>query len=247
MRRGIRREYKIKSFSCLEQFLCLAFAQLTSRELRISSLPRGQSDKLYHMGIRSGFRAARWRMQRGARLAHHAASRSADRDGRKLYVDEPSASISKDGLRSRRDDHRSVLVGFVGSVSHDKAAVKLHTLLDLRAYPAFIHISDGRCTRSHPRPVARSRALLCDGPRYLDFERLFIARAGSLLSVAVQPEGSTSLFASGDRSTGHLRSDGFLTGFYSSQDFETPAPDSIQRSKTGKRLYFLTNNSCCQP
>ena len=48
-------EHKIKSFSCLEQFLCLAFAQLTYREsLRdIEACLRAQSDKLYHMGIRS--------------------------------------------------------------------------------------------------------------------------------------------------------------------------------------------------
>lgn len=86
-------EHKIKSFTCLEQFLCLAFAQLTYREsLRdIEACLRAQSEKLYHMGVRSRISRSTladanesrdWRIYAGfaQRLIAMA---------RKLYIDEP--------------------------------------------------------------------------------------------------------------------------------------------------------------
>ena len=59
-----RGAFKVKSFSCLDQFLCMAFAQLTYREsLRdIEACLRAQSSKLYHLGIRRRWLAIRWPM-----------------------------------------------------------------------------------------------------------------------------------------------------------------------------------------
>ena len=68
-----RGEHKVKRFSCLDQYLCMAFAQLTYREsLRdIEACLRAQSAKLYHMGIRGrGVAQHAGRCQRSARLAH---------------------------------------------------------------------------------------------------------------------------------------------------------------------------------
>lgn len=148
-------ERKVKSFSCLDQFLCMAFAQLTFREsLRdIEACLRAQRSKLYHLGIRSTV------------ARHTLANANAVRDwricadfaqgliaiARPLYVDEPfGVDLKESGyaLDTTTID-RCLSVFSWAPFRLTKAAVKLRTLLDLRSnIPAFIHISEARCTRS---------------------------------------------------------------------------------------------------
>ena len=143
--------FNVRTFTCLDQFLCMAFAQLTYREsLRdVEACLRAQPSKLYHLGLRG-------HVSRSA-----LADANESRDWR-IYCDFAQALIriarrlySKDSLGI----DLSETVYALDSTTIDlclslfpwarfrttKAAVKLHTLLDLRGgIPSFIHISDGR-------------------------------------------------------------------------------------------------------
>jgi hypothetical protein len=146
-----RGEYKVRGFSCLDQFLCLAFAQLTSREsLRdIETCLRAMQPKLYHLGIRG--RVARstladanetrdWRIYGGfAQLLIHRA--------RVLYGDEPFAvELAQTAYAFDATTIDLCLALFPWArFRRTKAAVKLHTLLDLRGNtPTFVAITDGK-------------------------------------------------------------------------------------------------------
>ena len=147
-----RGDHKVQGFSCLDQFLAMAFAQLTAREsLRdIEVNLRAQSARLYHMGFRcktisrntlSNANATRpWQMY--ADLAQHLIGIA-----RPLYVEEPLA-VDLDATVYAFD---STTIDLCLSVypwapfRSTKAAIKLHTLLDLHgAIPTFIHITDGK-------------------------------------------------------------------------------------------------------
>ena len=131
-----------------------------------------------------------------------------------------------------------------------KAAVKLRTLLDLRSnIPTFIYISDGKMhdVRVLDQLIPEAGAFYVMDRGYLDFERLFrLHSAGSFFVT----RGKSNLKAQRrysrpvDRSTGLICDQTVvLTGFYSSQDFETPLRRiRFNDPKTGKRLVFLTNN-----
>src|SRR3989344_6035636 len=142
---------KVKRFTCLDQYLCMAFAQLTYREsLRdIEACLRAQASKLYHLGIRS-------QVSRNT-LANANATRDwriycefaqgLIRTARGLYVDEPPRADPKEHL----DWLHAPTIDLCLSVfpwapfRSTKAAIKLHTLLDLRGnIPSFIFISDGK-------------------------------------------------------------------------------------------------------
>ena len=250
-------EHKVKSFSCLEQFLCLAFAQLTYREsLRgdIESCLRELSDKLYHMGIRS--RISRnmladanevrdWRIY--AVFAQRLITMA-----RKLYINEPfSVDLNETVYALDATTIDLCLTVFPWAPFRTtKAAVKLHTLLDLRSnIPTFIHISDGKMhdVRVLDQLIPEAGAFYVMDRGYLDFERLFrLHSAGSFFvtrgksNLKAQRRHSRPL----DRSTGLICDQTVvLTGFYSSQDFETPLHRiRFNDPKTGKRLVFLTNN-----
>ncbi len=249
-------EHKVKSFSCLEQFLCLAFAQLTYREsLRdIEACLRAQSDKLYHMGIRSRISRSTladanevrdWRIY--AAFAQRLITMA-----RKLYIDE-SFGVDLNETVYALDATTIDLCLSVFSWAPfrtTKAAVKLHTLLDLRGnIPAFIHISDGKMhdvnVLDQLLPEAGTFYLMDRG--YLDFERLFRLHCAGSFFVT---RGKSNLKAQRrysrpvDRSTGLICDQTiFLTGFYSSQNFETPLRRiRLNDPKTGKRFVFLTNN-----
>jgi hypothetical protein len=149
--RRYRGDYKIKSFSCYDQFLCLAFAQMTFREsLRdIESCLRAMQNRLYHMGFRG-------RISRNT-LAHANETRDwriyADfariliAQARPLYVDE-DLGLELDNTVYAFDSTTIdlCLSLFPWAVFRKKkGAIKLHTLLDLRgSIPSFIHISNGK-------------------------------------------------------------------------------------------------------
>jgi hypothetical protein len=249
-------EHKVKSFSCLEQFLCLAFAQLTYREsLRdIEACLRAQSDKLYHMGIRSRISRSTladanevrdWRIY--AAFAQRLITMA-----RKLYIDEPFGVDLNETVYALDATTIDLCLSVFSWAPFrtTKAAVKLHTLLDLRGnIPAFIHISDGKMhdvnVLDQLLPEAGAFYVMDRG--YLDFERLFrLHSAGSFFVT----RGKSNLKAQRrysrpvDRSTGLICDQTVvLTGFYSSQNFETPLRRiRFNDPKTGKRLVFLTNN-----
>jgi hypothetical protein len=249
-------EHKIKSFSCLEQFLCLAFAQLTYREsLRdIEACLRAQREKLYHMGIRS--RISRSTLAdanevRDWRIYADFAQRLIGM-ARKLYIDEPFGVDLQETVYALDTTTIDLCLSVFSwaPFRSTKAAVKLHTLLDLRGnIPAFIHVSDGKMhevnilDQLQPEPGA----FYVMDRGFLDFDRLFrFHEAGSFFVT----RGKSNLRAQRryshpvDRSTGLICDQTIvLTGFYSLKGFETPLRRiRFNDPKTGKRLVFLTNN-----
>ena len=249
-------EHKVKRFSCLDQYLCLAFAQLTWREsLRdIEACLRVQSSKLYHLGFRSSIarntlanaNAVRdWRIY--ADFAQHLIGIA-----RRLYADDP-LSLDLDDTVYALD---STTIDLCFSVfpwapfRSTKAAVKLHTLLDLRGnIPSFIFISDGKMHDVNilDQLLPEAGAFYVVDRGYVDFERLarlddagsfFITRAKSNLKARRRYSRPV------DRSTGLVCDQTvFLTGFYSRQGFNRPLRRiKFNDPQTGKRLVFLTNN-----
>jgi hypothetical protein len=247
---------KVKSFSCLDQYLSMAFAQLTYREsLRdIEACLRAQAGKLYHMGIKS--RVSRstladanesrdWRI-----YADFAQSLIAI--ARRLYTAEPFGVDLKDTVYALDASTIDLCLSVFAwaPFRSTKAAIKLHTLLDLRGnIPSFLHISDGKLHDVNvldlllPEPGA----FYIMDRGYLDFERLyrlheaksfFVTRAKSNLKA--QRRYSHPV----DRSTGLICDQTIaLTGFYSRQDFDTLLRRvRFKDPTTGKRLVFLTNN-----
>jgi len=248
--------HRIKRFSCLDQYLCLAFAQLTWREsLRdIEACLRAQSFKLYHLGFRStvarntlaNANAVRdWRIY--ADFAQHLIVIA-----RRLYADDPLA-LELDETVYALD---STTIDLCLSVfpwapfRSTKAAVKLHTLLDLRGnIPSFIFISDGKMHDVNilDQLLPEAGAFYVMDRGYLDFERLarlddagsfFVTRAKSNLKARRRYSRPV------DRSTGLVCDQTvLLTGFYSRQGFNRPLRRiKFNDPQTGKRLVFLTNN-----
>ncbi len=246
----------IKHFTCQDQFCCMAFAQLTYREsLRdIEACLKAQSNKLYHMGIRS--KVARSTLadaneNRDWRIYADFAQ-SLIQTARRLYADE-DLGLDLDNTVYALDATTIDLCLSVFPWAHfrqTKAAVKLHTLLDLRGnVPSFIHISDGKLHDVNvldmllPEPGA----FYVMDRGYLDFERLYQLDLASAFFV-IRAKSNLQfrrLYSSPiDKSTG-LRCDQtiLLTGFYTAQHY----PDKIRRIKfydaeTNKWFVFLTNN-----
>jgi len=248
--------HKIKTFSCLDQYLCMAFAQLTYREsLRdIEACLRAQQSKLYHMGINSWVSRSTladanecrdWRI-----YADFAQSLIAI--ARHLYAEEPFGVDLKDTVYALDASTIDLCLSVFpwAPFRSTKAAIKLHTLLDLRGnIPSFLHISDGKLHDVNvldlllPEPGA----FYIMDRGYIDFDRLyqlheaksfFVTRAKSNLKA--QRRYSHPV----DRSTGLICDQTIvLTGFYSKQDFDTPLRRvRFKDPTTGKRLVFLTNN-----
>ncbi len=259
LRRCIQRyqgDYRVRAFTCMEQFLCMAFAQLTFREsLRdIEACLRAQSNKLYHMGIRAAVSRstlADANERRDWRIYADFAQ-ALIRIARPLYADE-DLGLDLDNTVYALDATTIDLCLSVFPWAHfrsTKAAVKLHTLLDLRGnIPTFIHISDGKLHDVNMLDILipESGAFYVMDRGYVDFGRLhtltlalafFVTRAKSNLQCRRLYSRPV------DKSTG-LRCDQtiVLTGFYPRKDY----PEKLRRIKyhdaeTGKTFVFLTNN-----
>ena len=246
---------RIRDFSCANQLRCLAFAQLAYREsLRdIETCLRAQSAKLYHLGIRGTVarstladanEARNWRIY--AEFAQHLI-----RIARRLYLDEPFGVDLKEtvyALDSTTIDLCLTLFPWAPFRS-TKAAIKLHTLIDLRGnIPSFIHISDGKLhdvnVLDELLPEAGAFYIMDRG--YLDFERLhklhlsgafFVTRAKSNLKAKRRYSRAV------DRSTGLICDQTImLSGFYSKEDYPGPLRRIRFKTNEGKTLVFLTNN-----
>ena len=258
-----RGDYKVQGFSCLDQFLAMAFAQLTAREsLRdIEVNLRAQSARLYHMGFRcktisrntlSNANATRpWQMY--ADLAQHLIGIA-----RPLYVEEPLA-VDLDATVYAFD---STTIDLCLSVypwapfRSTKAAIKLHTLLDLHgAIPTFIHITDGKTHDVNilDNLIIEPGAYYLLDRGYLDFGRLFAihqAQAFFVTRAKSNTKFKRRYSQPVDRVNTNVLCDqtGVLTVFYSSKDY----PATLRRvvvkdEETGKRLTFLTNNFALKP
>jgi hypothetical protein len=248
-------DYRIRTLSCAEQFRILAFAQLTYREsLRdIEACLSAQSHKLYRMGIRelvSRSTLADANANRDWRIYAEFAQRLINQ-ARKLYANEDlglDLTTTVYALDSTTID-LCLSVFSWANFRTTKAAVKLHTLLDLRgSIPSFIHISDGKMHDVNALDLLMPElgAIYVMDRGYIDFARLyalhvsgafFVTRAKSNLDAHRQYSAST------DRSTGILCDQTIaLDGFYTQKDYPQPLRRiRFKDPETGKTLAFLTN------
>ena len=249
-------ERKVQSFSCLDQFLCMAFAQLTFREsLRdIEACLRAYPTKLYHLGLRSAVarntlanaNAVRdWRI-----YADFAQSLIAI--ARPLYVDEPFGVELKDTVYALDATTIDLCLSVFpwAPFQRSKAAIRLHTLLDLRGnIPTFIHISDGRTGEVTvlDQLVPEAGAFYVMDRGFLDFRRLYrLHQAGSFFvtrsrsNTKVQRRYSRPV----DRSTGLICDQTvFLTGKFTPDYYLAPLRRIRYKDpQTETTLTFLTNN-----
>jgi len=248
--------YKVKHFSCWNQFLCMAFAQLTYREsLRdIEACLRSAQRKLYHMGFRGN-------VSRNT-LAHANQIRDwriyADfaqiliAQARRLYAND-SFGVELDqtayALDSTTIDLCLSLFPWAKFRVH-KGAVKLHTLLDLRgSIPSLVIITHGKVHDVNilDQLIFEPGAFYIVDRGYLDFDRLYAIHQASAFFVTRAKSNFRfrRLYSRPvDKSTG-IQSDQIvvLEGFYSHKAY----PDRLRRIRyfdtdQNKRFVFLTNN-----
>jgi len=249
-------DYRVKNFTCRDQFLCMAFAQLTYREsLRdIETCLRAMQPKLYHAGIR-------------AKVSRSTLADANEKRDWRIYADFTQVLI-RIARRLYAGDNFGVALEQTAyafdSTTIDlclslfpwaqfrkrKSAVKLHTLIDLRGnIPCFISITSGKTTDNMilDELVLEPGAFYIMDRGYIDFARLrrfdtnaayFVVRSRNKLTHRRRSSRSV------DKSPG-LRSDQMivLTGPLTSQRY----PARLRRvsyfdAGMGKRLVFLTNN-----
>ncbi len=246
----------VKHFSCSDQFLSMAFAQLTYREsLRdMEACMRAHSAKLYHMGIRSRISRSTladanesrdWRIY--AEFAQSLIERA-----RPLYANDPLELDLQNTVYALDSTLIELCLSMFPWAHYQSkhAALKLHTLMDLRGnIPSFLYISDGKLhdVKVLDQLLPEPGAFYVMDRGYIDYTRLyrfhqgrafFVVRARSNLQARRRYSHPV------DRSTG-LRSDHTvrLTGQFSHQDFPEPLRRvSIKDLSTGKSLVLLTNH-----
>ena len=251
-----RGNHWVRSFSCWDQFLCMAFAQLSYREsLRdIVLCLRAMQSKLYHMGIR------------GKVSRSTLADANESRDWR-IYADFAQVLIQMARDLYLEDDFGVELDETVyaldastidlclsmfpwASFRKTKGAVKLHTLLDLRGnIPAFISITEGRVHDVNvlDELIPQAGAIYVMDRGYLDFARLYTLSqhlAFFVIRSKINTKFRRIYSRNVDKTTG-LKCDQTiaLTGVKTA----TAYPDKLRRVKfvdnqNGKRLSFLSNN-----
>jgi hypothetical protein len=249
-------DYKVTRFSCFDQYLCMAFAQLTYREsLRdIEACLRAQQHKLYHMGIRAPVSRSTladanetrdWRLYADFALALIAIAR-------RLYAGDDFGLALKETVYALDSTTIDLCLAVFpwAHFQRTKAAVKLHTLLDLRGpIPSFIHITDGKGpdVQVLDIPVPEPGAFYVMDRGYLDFARLFrLTQVGAFFVIRSRSNTRVRRRYSHpvDRTAGLICDQTIvLDGQYSG----TTYPDKLRRIKyhdaeTDKTLVFLTNN-----
>ena len=184
-RRCVRRyrgDYKVKTFSCWNQFFCMAFGQLTFREsLRdVETCLRSRPDQLYHLGLRgevSRSVLADANRERDWRIYHDLAQLLIRPCPRPLCAGAPRLELNETvyALDSTTIDLCLKLFPWA-RFRRAKAAIKLHTLLDLRgSIPTFISISQGKQAdvRVLDELVLEPGAFYVMDRGYVDFQRLY--------------------------------------------------------------------------
>ena len=251
-----RGDRHIQSFTCLDQFLCLAFAQLTHREsLRdIEVCLRAHREKLYHMGIRGGMARntlANANRKRDWRI-HADFAQALIRIARPLYAGE-DLGLELDNTVYALDSSTVDLCLSVfpwALFRSTKSGVKLHTLLDLRGnIPAFIHVSEAKLHDVNILDlfVPEPGAFYVMDRGYVDFKRLFLLhRLGAFFVVRAKSniKFRRRYSAAADRSTG-ARCDQtiVLTGLNSRKRYPQPLRRvGYYDARSDRRLDFLTNH-----
>jgi len=247
----------VRTLSCADLFRVMAFAQLTWREsLRdIEVCLTANRAKLFHMGLKAP--PARSTLadalnQRDWRIYHGLAQRLIAR-ARGLYGQDPSIlglDATVYALDATTIDLCLSLFDWAPFRS-TKAAVKLHTLLDLRgAIPAFIHISDGKLHDVNVLdllPIEAGAFYVMDRG-YVDFERLYTLHQAGAFFVTRAKTGMDArrvYSEQTDRTTGVMCDQRIMfNGFYSAKRY----PEHLRRVRfkdpeSGKTLVFLTNNT----
>jgi Transposase DDE domain/Domain of unknown function (DUF4372) len=248
--------HRMRSFSCLDQYRCMAFAQLTYREsLRdIECCLRAMREKLYHMGIRGNISRSTladanekrdWRIYCDfAQVLIHVA--------RRLYADDDFGLELEETVYALDASTIDLCLSLFpwARFRKTKGAIKLHTLLDLRGnIPTFIAITDGKVHDVNilDELIPELGAIYVMDRGYLDFARLYaINQTPAFFVVRSKRNTKFRRIYSRliDKNTG-LRCDQTVafTGFYSKKDY----PEKLRRikfldSEKKKTLNFLTNN-----
>ncbi len=249
-------DYKVRRFSCWDQFLCLAFAQLTYREsLRdIEACLRSRRPQLYHLGLRGEVARSTlaeanesrdWRIY--ADLA-----RGLIRQARQLYAtDDLGVELEQTAYALDATTIDLCLSLFPWArFRRTKGAVKMHTLLDVRgSIPTTVCVTEGRTHEVNwlDQLTFESNAIYIMDRGYLDFARLYaIEQAQAFFVIRAKDRLNYCRLHSHPvaRATG-LRSDQTisLTGFYSAKAY----PDKLRRVRfydveQARALVFLTNH-----
>jgi hypothetical protein len=253
--------YKVKEFTCLDQYYCMAFAQITYREsLRdIEACLRAQQGKLYHMGIRgpvsrntlaNANKVRDWHIYADLALSLIATAR-------KLYSKEPFLGDLNETVYALDATTIDLCLSLFpwAHFRQTKGAIKLHTLLDLRGnIPSFIHISNGKLHEVNTLdiiPVEVGSFYIMDRG-YLDYTRLYaLSQAAAFFVTRAKSNLKCRRVYSYpvDRSTGLIYDQSVLL------TVPKPAgnyPAKLRRVKyhdaqTDKILVFLTNNFTLPP
>jgi hypothetical protein len=252
-----RGDYKVKDFSCLDQFLSMAFAQLTYREsLRdLVDCLDAKVESLYHMGFRAQptrNNLANANANRDWRIYHDFAMVLIAK-ARTLYGTEKIPELDLDDVIYALDSSTIDLCLSLfpwARFRRTKAAIKLHTLYDIRCQvPAFIHISNGKLHDVNILDILLIElgAFYLMDRGYVDFRRLFrIHQARAFFVTRAKANMDYRRLGSRpvDKATG-LRSDQTiqLCGPKSKNLYPEPLRRvSYRDAETGRRLIFLTNN-----
>lgn len=251
----------IRTLSCVELFRVLIFAQLTYRSsLReVEVCLSAQAGKLYHMGLRQA--PARSTLsdalaRRDWRIYYEVAQRLIVR-ARRLYAQQPLGVALDDSVYALDSTTIDLCLSVFSWAPFrtTKAAIKLHTLLDLRgAIPAFIHVTPGKVhdVNALDMLLIEAGAFYIMDRAYLDFERLYrIHEAGAFFVTRGKAtlDARRLYSAPVDRTTGLICDQIIaLDGFYSAQRY----PEHLRRIRfkdpaSGKTLVFLTNNTRLAP
>ena len=250
-----RGNYRVRSFTCYDQLLCMAFAQLTYREsLRdIECCLRAMREKLYHMGIRgrvSRSTLADANETRDWRIYSDFAQILIN-EARQLYVDDDFGLELKETVYALDSSTIDLCLSVFpwARFRKTKGAVKLHTLLDLRGdIPTFIWITDGKVHDVNvlDHLIPEPGAIYVMDRAYLDFKRLYQLHQSSAVFVTRSKTntGLRRIYSHKvDKATGvKFDQTVALTGYYSKRDY----PEKLRRIKyfdaeKGRSFIFLTN------
>ena len=252
-----RGDFSVQTLPCAEQYRAMAFAQLTYREsLRdIEVCLSAQPGKLYHMGFHGPVRRSTladanqtrdWRIY--AEFAQRLIAQA-----RRLYVGESLSVDLKETVYALDSTTIDLCLSLFpwAHFRSTKAAVKMHTLLDLRGnIPSFIHVSDGKLHDVHALDmlVPEAGAIYVMDRGYVDFGRLYrLHQAGAFFVTRAKSnlDAHRVYSTATDRTTGVVADQTItLDGYYTRRDY----PVHLRRvrfrdPKTGKTLVFLTNQT----
>ena len=256
-----RGDHRIRTFSCLDQFYCMAFAQLTGREsLRdIEACLRAAGPKLYHAGMKA--RVSRNTLAKANELRNWKIYRDIALilidQARTLYANQPLAMNLKRAVYALDSTVVDLCLSLFPWAQHrrHKSAVKMHTQLDLRGnIPAFIRVTGGQTHDVHflDHVIFEAGAFYIMDKGYIDFQRLYhIHQQQSFFVIRAKNNLAFSRRASRQINKNRgLRSDQTirLTGPKSSVYY----PELLRRihyvdTELDKRFFFLTNNFSLSP